>query len=379
MKILNLKQFLAVSFLASLVAVSALFAWTATASADSSVQWAGGNATEHGIVPSRDLRWSKPKVAETAKNSPVITTAEASLTEPKRIQQVQYKVAQATPATPPMTPAQRDTVFPELRPKSNTPPTGATLVPTVPTAPAKPVTPPPAPQVPKTQPKQEATSSVPAATAPSKPATKPAEPTVKPKTDAAALPKPEPKAVELKTPDLKSDLPESRTGIGAAPAPDALDNIAAPKRGTITCPDDAGFKSIREISYDIRPMPGTLPTECPLKTTPYNGRHFSRTCFQWKASALCTKGAYFEDVQLERYGHSICPVLEPVISGARFFLTVPILPYKMGLTPPNECVYTLGHYRVGSCSPYMLDPLPLSIRAALFEGAAIGGAIAIIP
>ena len=126
-------------------------------------------------------------------------------------------------------------------------------------------------------------------------------------------------------------------------------------------------------------MSDQLPTECPLVTTPYSGRHFSRTCFQWKASALCTKAAYFEDVQLERNGHSVCPALEPVLSGARFFLTVPVLPYKMGLTPPSECVYTLGHYRVGNCAPHMLDPLPISIRAALFEGAAIGAGIALIP
>jgi len=126
-------------------------------------------------------------------------------------------------------------------------------------------------------------------------------------------------------------------------------------------------------------MPGELPKECPLVASAYTGRYYNRTCFLWTASAVCTKGAYFEDVQLERYGHSLCPVLEPIFSGLRFFVTVPLLPYKMGLIPPNECVYTLGHYRVGSCAPYMLDPLPVSVRAVLFEAAAVGGAIAIIP
>jgi hypothetical protein len=139
------------------------------------------------------------------------------------------------------------------------------------------------------------------------------------------------------------------------------------------------LKSIKEIGYDIRPTADELPKECPLQTIPYNGRHFAQTCYQWKASALCTKAAYFEDVQLERYGHSICPVFEPVISGAKFFLTIPFLPYKAGLFTPNECVYTLGHYRAGNCSPYMLDPLPISVRAILFEGAAVGGAIALLP
>ncbi|MDR1486218.1 MAG: hypothetical protein LBT09_15555 [Planctomycetaceae bacterium] len=140
-----------------------------------------------------------------------------------------------------------------------------------------------------------------------------------------------------------------------------------------------GFKPINEISCDIKPRPGQLPDECPLTSEPYTGRHFNQTCFQWKASAVCTKGAYFENVQLERYGHSVCPLLEPVISGVKFFTTIPILPYKAGLTPPNECVYTLGHYRVGNCAPHTLDPLPISVRAILFEGAAVAGAVAIIP
>ncbi|MDR2762625.1 MAG: hypothetical protein LBB88_08505 [Planctomycetaceae bacterium] len=140
-----------------------------------------------------------------------------------------------------------------------------------------------------------------------------------------------------------------------------------------------GFKPINEISCDIKPRPGRLPEECPLTSEPYMGRQFSQTCFQWKASAVCTKGAYFENVQLERYGHSVCPTLEPVISGVKFFTTIPILPYKAGLTLPNECVYTLGHYRVGNCAPHQLDPLPISVRAILFEGAAAVGAAALIP
>jgi hypothetical protein len=51
----------------------------------------------------------------------------------------------------------------------------------------------------------------------------------------------------------------------------------------------------------------------------------------------------------------------------------------MGLCPPRECQYTLGYYRPGSCAPYMLDPLPISIRAALFEAGAWTGAAYLIP
>jgi hypothetical protein len=94
---------------------------------------------------------------------------------------------------------------------------------------------------------------------------------------------------------------------------------------------------------------------------------------------LCHKPLYFEDIQLERYGHALGPWVQPFASGVHFFLTLPILPYKMGLELPDECMYTLGYYRPGDCAPYMLDPIPLSIRAGLFEAGAWVAGAAIIP
>jgi len=145
------------------------------------------------------------------------------------------------------------------------------------------------------------------------------------------------------------------------------------------CPSPEDLKSISELSTDIQAEDGDFPPECTLGEQTYEPRAWTPTCFTWKASGLCHKPLYFEEVHLERYGHSWGPFLQPVISGGHFFLTVPVLPYLMGLNPPSECMYTLGYYRPGSCAPYMLDPLPLSIRAALFEGGAWVGAVAAIP
>ena len=99
----------------------------------------------------------------------------------------------------------------------------------------------------------------------------------------------------------------------------------------------------------------------------------------WKASAMCHKPLYFEDEQLERYGHSFTPCIEPFVSGAHFFATIPVLPYCMGVEPPNECIYALGHYRPGDCAPYMCNPVPLSCRGALFEAGAVVGIGAAFP
>jgi hypothetical protein len=99
----------------------------------------------------------------------------------------------------------------------------------------------------------------------------------------------------------------------------------------------------------------------------------------WKASALCHKPLYFEQESLERYGHTTGPVSEPFVAGAHFFVNIAALPYWMGINPPNECQYALGHYRPGSCAPWMIDPIPLSARGALYEAGAVTGAILLFP
>lgn len=108
-------------------------------------------------------------------------------------------------------------------------------------------------------------------------------------------------------------------------------------------------------------------------------RHWCEVTYMWKASGLCHKPLYFEDIHLERYGHSWGPYVQPLVSGAHFFTTLPILPYKMGLKTPNECVYALGHYRPGNCAPYFIDPIPFTWRAALFQAGASVGTAALLP
>ena len=122
-----------------------------------------------------------------------------------------------------------------------------------------------------------------------------------------------------------------------------------------------------------------LPVHCGAGYEPFVGRNFIQSEVQWKAPGACHKPLYFEDVQLERYGHETGPVLQPLLSTAHFVGNLALLPYKMGIHPPNECQYSLGYYSPGSCAPYMLQPFPWSLRGALAEaGAAVGGA-ALIP
>jgi hypothetical protein len=122
-----------------------------------------------------------------------------------------------------------------------------------------------------------------------------------------------------------------------------------------------------------------LPFRCGSGYEPFEGRHFIDSTVQWKASGACHNPLYFEQVQLERYGHETGPVLQPLISSAHFLLTIPMLPYKMAINPPNECQYALGYYRPGDCAPYMVQPFPWSVRAGLVQAGVWTGVAAIVP
>jgi len=183
-------------------------------------------------------------------------------------------------------------------------------------------------------------------------------------------------AQDRATPEVPKPLADQLAAVPLV-SPDICPEPAGPSR-----PLPQGLSPIGSLTHQIPSGDGKLPVLCPMSQEEHPApisRGWAPVTFTWKASALCHKPAYFEQVQVERYGHSVGPLFQPIVSGAHFFLSVPLLPYKMGLYPPNECLYTLGHYRPGSCAPYMLDPLPLSLRAALFEAGAWTAAVFVIP
>jgi hypothetical protein len=122
-----------------------------------------------------------------------------------------------------------------------------------------------------------------------------------------------------------------------------------------------------------------LPFRCGSGYEPLEGRNFIASTVQWKASGACHNPLYFEQVQLERYGHEAGPFIQPLVSSAHFFLTIPMLPYKMAINPPGECQYALGYHRPGDCVPYMVQPFPWSLRAGLVQAGFWTGASTIFP
>lgn len=122
-----------------------------------------------------------------------------------------------------------------------------------------------------------------------------------------------------------------------------------------------------------------IPLHCGTGNEPFNGRNFVASTVQWKAPGHCHKPLYFEQTQLERYGHEAGPILQPIVSTAHFFANIAVLPYKMGIHPPNECQYSLGYYRPGNCAPYMIQPIPLSLKGAAAQAGFVLGGGALVP
>jgi len=122
-----------------------------------------------------------------------------------------------------------------------------------------------------------------------------------------------------------------------------------------------------------------LPRECRIEQVAYQPRDWAPSKVTWTASNLCHNPLYFESVNLERYGHTRGPVMEPVVQSAHFFGNILILPYKMGVHGPRECQYALGYYRPGNEAPWIKQPLPISARGALAQAATMTGLFWLIP
>jgi hypothetical protein len=131
----------------------------------------------------------------------------------------------------------------------------------------------------------------------------------------------------------------------------------------------------QKFAWDIM----NLPFECEFSATETYCRSFAPTHVAWHASNLCHKPLYFEDIQLERYGHTVGPIKQPLKSAAKFLLQAALLPYQMALHPPNECQYPLGLFRPGNCAPYLRTPFPWERRAIGYQAGVATGLFLLVP
>ncbi|HKD36114.1 MAG TPA: hypothetical protein VKB78_04915 [Pirellulales bacterium] len=149
---------------------------------------------------------------------------------------------------------------------------------------------------------------------------------------------------------------------------------------------DPSWKPIGQVGVTITNPPGDLPTDEALPIFARAGivapelaesRNWTEFGYFWLASGFCSGPLYFEEPNLERYGYRFA-CIQPAVSAAHFFGTIPLLPYKMVVHPPCECVYSLGYYRPGSCAPLQHERFHFEPAAAAAESGAVIGLILLI-
>ena len=122
-----------------------------------------------------------------------------------------------------------------------------------------------------------------------------------------------------------------------------------------------------------------FPLDCQLAGDASSRRDYTPITLNWTASALCKRPGYFEDEGLERYGFTAGPWIQPLRSGARFLADLAIVPYRAGIHPHNECIYTLGVFRPGSPAPTIRPGFPISIKGGLWQAGVMTGGFYLFP
>ncbi len=146
-----------------------------------------------------------------------------------------------------------------------------------------------------------------------------------------------------------------------------------PRPGDKFCPEckpgmseDPKQLSCPECPDEVSLNHGVVQTDALTRSFPANTYH-------WEAPNLWHYPLYFEDVDLERYGHSRPWYIQPFYSTARMSGQLLMGPYQMALLPPWKKDYALGYYRPGRCVPYRYEQVPWNARAAAVQAGAVTG------
>ena len=112
---------------------------------------------------------------------------------------------------------------------------------------------------------------------------------------------------------------------------------------------------------------------------PFVERSAPRTVMQWAPTNLWYHPLYFEDVGLERYGHTRKPWIQPFVSSTKFFGQAIGMPYQMVLHPPKSREFALGYYQPGEWAPKKRYQIPFNEEAAATEFLWVTGVLLLIP
>lgn len=149
---------------------------------------------------------------------------------------------------------------------------------------------------------------------------------------------------------------------------------------------DALTRTVSQVSVDIRPPQGELPTDLAAAAFAASAEadeelaHAGRpeTSVSWTPWTLCYRPLYFEEVALERYGSTV-GCIQPGVSAVHFFFGVGLLPYKIVSRFPTSCQCSNGFARCGDAPPPGYIDNQIHPDAAVIEAALLAGIVLALP
>jgi hypothetical protein len=143
-------------------------------------------------------------------------------------------------------------------------------------------------------------------------------------------------------------------------------------------------RPISAVTTNISDPSGRMPTDLAIDRfrgdyPAYLPRDWESSVYFWDAPSMCIGPLRYEEVNLERFGYSHCPAIQPVLSGMHFLGATMALPYSIAARPFGTCEYPLGHYRPGSPVPFRHIRPELRPWPAAAECMTIAGLILLIP
>lgn len=166
-----------------------------------------------------------------------------------------------------------------------------------------------------------------------------------------------------------------------------VEEAKEPAQQNYTPLSELGFRPIQELSSDSQARDQeAVPEDYAARLLADEPRieylsEPSRYAFvqnQIPASDFAYQPLYFEELNLERHGKHR-PLIQPLISGARFVGTVPLLPYKLTRQPPRSHVRTTDPYPSGLPAPWVRERGSFSRTGLRNELLAIAIAVLVIP
>jgi hypothetical protein len=179
-----------------------------------------------------------------------------------------------------------------------------------------------------------------------------------------------PEAEQAKTPAQLPKVTQIMPFMDYEPDP----KVAAedPCQNLCPRPDGAPCKSVDGKGPEC-------PNEVVLSSGPFEPRVFPASTYTWQASNIFYQPLYFEDPDLERYGHAWPFFIQPIVSSLRFTTQAVGIPYQMVIDPCCCRVYPLGYYRPGECAPKLIYQIPWNTEAAAAEAGVITGVYFLFP